>query len=461
MIHSLLLAALVTAPPAPPAPTPQPAQPPQSVAQDSARLTVAVAIDRALATHPAVAAARAQRDVAAAEVGQARAAWLPAVSLDGAINQFEKPMIVYPLHSLNLTRPPLFDRSLSQASVGAAYTLLDFGARSSRVKASESQREAATATLGAAEQQLVARTATAYLRVLTGRGVLVAEDQRLAALAAELKRARDRLAAGKAARLDTLRAAAELASARADRAGSAARVDVAEHELARLIGVAYEVVHGAPLAGVRLVGAAAGEEPMVRAALVARADGANADVQVALRRADAAQAAVGSARATQYPHLQATSAIVDRSNLTGRYLAEWQVGVGLSYPLFTGGARPSAINRAEATVRVAQEQVRLTRLSTEQQVDETRTGLDEARARVAALEAAVAQSAEVARITQLARDAGEGTQTDYLIAEASLFRARSSLVQARHAVIATRVELARVLGELSRQWIASSLEPLP
>jgi outer membrane protein TolC len=105
--------------------------------------------------------------------------------------------------------------------------------------------------------------------------------------------------------------------------------------------------------------------------------------------------------------------------------------------------------------------VRIVRLSTEQQVDEAQSNRDEARARVVALEAAVSQAAEVARITQLARDVGEGTQTDYLIAEANLFRARSSLVQARHAVIAARVELARVLGELSRPWIASSLESLP
>ncbi len=442
--------------------------------QDSTRLTVAVAIDRALATHPSAAVARAQRDVAAADVGQARAAWLPAVSLDGAINRFEEPMVVYPLHSLDLRNPPQFDRSLSQASLGAAYTLFDFGARTSKVRAAEAQRDAATATLGAAEALLVARTTSAFLRVLTARGILAAEDQRLAALSAEAGRARSRLAAGKAARLDTLRAAAELASAIADRLTSATHVDIAEHELARLMGVSIDAVRGARLAGVRLsavaappdspgMAAAAGatDAPPAPNAPIDRAHGANADVQAAERRADAAQAAVGSARASLFPTVQATSAIIDRSNVTGRYLAEWQVGVAFSYPLFTGGARPSVIGRAEAGARAAREQVRLARFSAEQSVDETQASLDGAKSRVAALEAAVLQSAEVARITQLARDVGEGTQTDYLIAEASLFRARSSLVQARHAMIAARVELARVLGELSRPWIASSLESLP
>lgn len=301
-------------------------------AQDTTRLTVAVAIDRALATHPAVASARAQRDVASAEVGQARAAWLPAVSLDAAINRFQEPMVVYPLHSLDLRNPPQFDRALSQASVGAAYTLFDFGARSSKVRAAESQRDAATAMLGAAEALLVSRTTSAFMRVLTARGILAAEDQRLAALAAEAGRARSRLAAGKAARLDTLRAAAELASASADRLTSAANVTIAEHELARLTGVTLEAVRGARLADVRLAAAASGSPgspgaaatPAASDAAINRPVGANLDVRAAERRADAAAAAVGAARASLFPTVQATSAIIDRSNVTGRYLAEWR-----------------------------------------------------------------------------------------------------------------------------------------
>jgi len=174
-----------------------------------------------------------------------------------------------------------------------------------------------------------------------------------------------------------------------------------------------------------------------------------------------AAASVGAAKAGRLPQFQATTAIVDRSNITGRWLSEWQVGVGMSWPLFTGGARESAISRAEASSRAAREQLRMTRLTAEQQVDEARAAFDASRARVAALDAAVQQATEVARITALARDVGDGTQTDYLIAEASLFRARSGLVQARHAAVAARVELARVLGELNRAWIVNSLESQP
>lgn len=428
--------------------------------QDSARLSVATALDRALATHPMVAAARASVDVAVADVGQARAAWLPVVSLDGSMSKFQKPMIVWPLHGLDLRNPPVFDTELSQVSLGAAYTLFDFGARSAKVRAAELQREAADASLGATEQQLVVRTVGSYLRVLTARGLLAAENQRVAALRAESQRARDRFGAGKTARVDTLRAAAELAIAIADRVASAANVEMAEHDLARLMGTSFESVHGATLSSLQL-GRLARAPSSERAAMSARADGANADVRAAARRADAAAASIGAAKAGRLPQFQASSAIVDRSNITGRWLSEWQVGVGFAWPLFAGGARASAISRAEAMSRNANEQLRMTRLAAEQQVDEARATFDASRARVAALEAAEQQATEVARITALARDVGDGTQTDYLIAEASLFRARSGLVQARHAVIAARVELARVMGELTRSWIVTSLESQP
>lgn len=418
--------------------------------QDTSRLTVTSAIDRAVASHPAFAAARANIDAAAAEVTQTRASWLPGVSFDGSANKFEKPMVVYPLHALDLRNPPTFDTELSQLSLGAAYTVYDFGARSSKVRAAESQRDAARASADATAEQLMARTVGAYLRVLTTRGVLAAEEQRVVALNAEAKRARDRLSAGKAARVDTLRAAAELANAQADRVSSTANVELAERDLARLMGVPYAAVHAAALAPMQLSAQAA-------QAVAAPPEHGNAEVQAAAKRADAARASIGAAKASRLPQFQATTAVVDRGNITGRWLAEWQVGVGFSWPIFTGGARASIIDRAEASSRVAQEQLRLTRLTAEQQLDEARASYHAAGARLTALEASVLQAAEVARITALARDLGEGTQTDYLIAESALFRARSALVQARHAVIAARVELARVTGELNRPWIATSL----
>jgi len=94
-------------------------------------------------------------------------------------------------------------------------------------------------------------------------------------------------------------------------------------------------------------------------------------------------------------------------------------------------------------------------------VDRSLAALREAHARVAALQTAVDQSAEVARIERLSLEVGAGTQTDYLTAEANLLSTRAGLIEARHAEISARVDLARITGELSRDWPARTLEPIP
>jgi outer membrane protein TolC len=90
-------------------------------------------------------------------------------------------------------------------------------------------------------------------------------------------------------------------------------------------------------------------------------------------------------------------------------------------------------------------------------VDGALAAVRAARAGVEALETAVEQSAEVERIRQLSLQVGSGTETDYLEAEAALLSNRASLVQARHAEMGARVELARVTGALTPEWLARVL----
>jgi multidrug efflux system outer membrane protein len=426
MIAALFLAAAVQAP-------------------DTTALSLMTAVDRALARYPSVEAARARAEGAAADVGAARAAWLPRLSFDAALNRFEEPMVVAPLHGFDLTNPPLFDRTLVQPQVSFSWTLLDLG-RESRIRAQRALGRAADAAVSSTEAQLMARVVNAYLRVLAAREELAAQDQRLAALTAESQRTAQLLAQGKAARVDALRVDAEAKRARADRIAGASQVEVAEHELGQLAGLPYEAVHGAPLIALTLADTSlaadttgAGREPLVRAA----------------------GAGLAAARAAWIPQLRANGAYIDYGSWGGAFSPQWQVGVMLSYPIFTGGGRVSAIRRAAADDRAAAEQLRGGRLSVEQGVDQALAALREAHARVAALRSAVEQSIEVTRIERLSLEVGSGTETDYLDAEAKLLSARAGLIQARHAEISARVELARMTGELSRGWLAQALERIP
>ena len=105
--------------------------------------------------------------------------------------------------------------------------------------------------------------------------------------------------------------------------------------------------------------------------------------------------------------------------------------------------------------------MRIDEIQVEQEIDRALARTVETHARVRSLRTAVERYIEVVRIERLSLDAGSGTQTDYLRAEADLLEARAGLVEAQHGEMAARAELARVIGELDADWIARTLEDRP
>jgi outer membrane protein len=432
-------------------------------AQDTSRLTLTQAVDRALATHPSVALARAQHEHASADVGTASATRFPQLNIDATMNQFQEPMVVAPLHGFDPRNPPQFDRTLLQSGLSLVWTVYDFGSRTNYVRAERALERAADIGVSGAQAQLMDQTVGAYLEVLSARETLVAQDERLTALRSEADRVRQRLEQGKAARIEGLRVDADAKQAQADRIATAARVTTAEHTLANLTQMEFSTVHATRFGGLRLADSllATDSAGTSTAELYRQARLTSYDVRELEERQRSSESALAGIRATGYPELHLSSAYVDRGSAKGDFRAEWQLGLALSYPLYGGGSHESAVRKAEADARGATEQLRLARLNIEQGVDRAFAALREAHAQSAALESASEESAEVARIERLSLDVGSGTQTDYLNAEANLLRARASLIEARHAEISARVSLARIVGQLSRDWLARTLETTP
>ena len=436
--------------------------------QDTSRLTLDAAVRGALSQYPTVAVARAAQSRARADVRETGAQQLPRVTLDGSATRYQLPALIYPLHGFpGPTTPapggnPVFDRTLFQGSALLSWTFYDFGARSGRTRATRELAGAADAALGAAEQTLVARTAGAYLRVLSARQVLAAQDQRIAAISAESERTRRLLAEGKIARIELLRADATLARASAERSAIAGQLDVVEHDLSQLTAQPWERLTRGALAAVALRDSGDAEPLRAeRAALVQHAAETSPELLEVRRRAAAGRAGVAAARATRLPELRASAGIVDRASSSSEFRAEWQAGIGVSYPLYTGGQRGGAIARAEADARGAAEQLRLAEFSVAQNVDRAIAVVIEAHARVLALRTASVSSDTVAAIERTALDIGSGIQINYLEALAFALQARSQLIEARHTEIAARIELARVTGDLSPAWLATHLESVP
>lgn len=426
----------------------------RNMASAQAQLTMREAVVRALASHPSVTAATMGLERASANVREAEAGRLPVLQADASAIRFGDAMVVAPLHGFNPNLPPAFDRTLMQGSVSLNYSLFD-ATRGPRIDRTVALESAAQAGVESARESLVARAVNAYLEVRAAREVVAAHDASVAALEREQERSAQYFESGRAARVVTLRADAAVSAANAERATAAAELDAAERELARLMGVPLAQVTGRDLPDVALTTVG---RTIDRAIEAARAEETNAEIVRLRRQVEAAEAATAEARALWYPRIQLSGRMVEYASGAGHESAEWQGGAQISYPLFTGGARGAAGERAAAELGAARAELALARLRVADAIDRAIASWTAATGRAEALEASVAQMTEVARIERLALDAGAGVQTDYLVAEADLLRGRAALTQARQAEVSARVQLALITGELSESWLANNVE---
>ena len=423
--------------------------------QESSALTLPEVLASALRTHPSVAGAEARLNAAAAAAAGARSEWLPTVSATAMATRYQEPMVVAPLHGFDIRSPPAFEETLYQGHAGAEYTLFDGGGRSARVRAASAMETAAASSVAVARDAVLMEATAAYLSALTAADVLRAHDRWVSALEAERERSELLFDQGKTPRLTVLRTRAALSRARAQRESSAEALRLARYRLVRVSGLDESRILAARLTGIALVES----EPRSREIMVDRARRPENPMLAQVEgRVAAMESQAAAARASFLP----------RVSLTGRYSAfgapsvdwsgEWQAGVQLSYPLFTGGARLAGVERAEAEAEAARADRRRVEQQLADAVDATLSAYRSARARVVALEAAVAQGEEVVRIERLALDSGAGVQTDYLRAEAELAETRSTLAEARNAGIEARVRLAQAMGELTMDWLDQHTE---
>ena len=421
-----------------------------------ADFTIIDAVERALAVHPMVQAAGASQQRAAANVGEFTSARLPSLSLDGALLRYDKPMLALPIHGLDAAAFQ-FDRTLVQGSVRLGYTLWDGGARGSSIDAARTRESVASSEYQRTQMSITLDIATTYLQVLSAVEMLMAHDDGLIALRAELDRVQRLLAEGAAARIELLRVEAAIGNAEAERTAVIIELENARDALARGLDIDVAVL---PIASFTPVALKVSLVPS-RDTIAALSMTSNPDLDVADRAVDAALSRRKAASAGWYPTFDVIGGLQLFGSATGSFSTLWQAGLLVSYPLFLGGRRSYTVDAASASVEIAQYQFASTSLLVQEAIDRAVGSVRELRARVDALTVSAGHLEEIVRIEQLTLDAGTGVQAEYLRAQADLRETRARLAQVRHTEIAARLELSRLSGDLDVTWLEQSLEMTP
>lgn len=416
-------------------------------------LSLIEAVQLGLAHHPRANTARAYEDATNARRRGAASARFPSVSLEGSAMGFQEPMIVAPLHGFDPTQPPVFARFLMQSRLLAHYTIFDL-ARGADIDRAEAVQRGASAMTDAAEADVVAAVATAYVSVVTARQVLVAEDLRLTSLQQERDRVGQFFAVGRSAEVEVLRADAAVESGRASRVAVEQELETSLRRLAQLVGLPIESITAN---SIESIVPAVTVDPS-RDEIVAQALEHNPALTSAHSDLEGARAETRAARATWLPTIRVSAGFVSFDGNGAPFTSEWQGGISLSYPIFTAGARTARIDGAEASTVAAESTVREKELELSLSVDRAVATLRESRARTAALERVISLATEVTRIEQLALDVGSGVQTDFLRAEAELFVARADFERSRHAELNALITLAKLTGVLTPDWLRENVE---
>jgi outer membrane protein len=407
----------------------------------------------AVSTHPAVEAARWRVEAAGSAAGEARAPWWPTVSAVAVFDRYQEPMVVAPLHGFDPLQPPVFERALAQGHATVDWTVFDGGLRQARLGMATRQVTEASAAMTAATEAVVFEAVSSYLTVLSARSILAAHDAQVESLTSERDRATHLHEEGRVPWVHVLRTEASLSRAAAERESAAAHLDLAVHRLARVAGMdpgrvsAARLVPVAPLPG----------PPPARAEALAAARSTHPALERAASRAAASSFGVAAARSMRLPRVSMGGRYSAYGSTNTSFQPEWQVGTRLSYAVFSGGARRRAEDRAGAEAAAARAELAAATREVEDAVDAMLAAYRSASTRVGALESAVTQSAEVARIEALALDAGAGVQTDYLRAEADLLSSRAALAEARQSAAEAWVRLGQAMGRLSAERLGDLL----
>lgn len=381
------------------------------------------AVREAVAANPSLAEAEATLARAKAELGVIRGETLPQVEAQAGVRKTRINTAAFGFSGF-----PNRTVDLYSVGIGATYDLDLFGGGRRRVEAASARVASAGYRAEAAYLSLTGRVAEQAIRVAALRAEIVEvrnivdADRRIIAMIQKAQ------AVGGATRRDLSATVAQLAEDEALLPPLERQLAASRHQVSLLIGKPPAEDHPRDVELSSLV--APTHAPLNLPSSLVRS---RPDILAAEADLHAATASVGVARANQFPNIRLsadfTQTSVDLGELFGSSASGWNVGAGLTAPLFDGGRLRARRYAAEADLRVAESRYRQTVLRAFVQVSDSLASLAADESGIESLERAIAAAESGVRDAEAAYRLGGGPLIDVARAERTLSRARRAMAQ--------------------------------
>jgi len=410
-------------------------------------VTLEEAVALALRSQPAIIQAQGDLDVAHAGKREAIGGYLPSVSFSSGISQ----------NSPNRWNAQTQQYTLGQRTVSystglnASLVLFDGFSRMAEIRAADATTGSADATLTNQRFQVILQTKQAFFNALAAAELLKVTETQVARAEQQLKISKDKLAAGSAIRSDTLRSTVELGNARLQLLNAQAQLATGEANLARLIGADGGVHAGGQPAMPDMAGL---DAVALRLEVVDRSP----SVQAADAQARVSAAQVGVSRAQYMPSITASFSPSWAGAQSDVWLSpssvanwpslgtSWSLRFSLSWSLFNGFSRETAMSRSLASRNAAEARAADARRQANANFTQQYASLAAAAQQLAIAQASRAAADEDLRVQQERYRLGAATIVDVLTSQVSLGQAEVSLVQARLAVLTAKAQIEALVG---------------
>jgi outer membrane protein len=403
-------------------------------------LTFPAAVNLALCRNPQTRSAWATAHQQAAALGSAESAWLPTLTGNGGESRY------YGEHADvngNIVTTPQDTRD---ATATLAWTIYDFGNRTARIKSARSLMDAAASTASSVAQQTVRTVVQAYYGAVAGDASLGAAKATEDITAHSLDIARGLRDGGVGTLADVLQAETAHGQAVLSRIQADAAAKNARGQLAVTLGLTADQAF-------RLEPEAVPDQVPELAArmadLMAEAARQRPDLKAAQLQRDAAESAITVARATGRPSI-AFGAIHSFTSTTDVQNQNYnEIGVTVTWPLFTGFATSYSVRQAQAALQVQDANLEQVGLSVTLDVWNGYYNLDSANQQLT-VTAGLTKTAEDNLQVALGRyQAGVGAIVDVLTAQTAASTSRQLRINAELGWKVARAQLALALGRLS------------
>lgn len=343
---------------------------------------------------------------------------------------------------IKLTNP-----TFSLYSVGGAvsYDLDLWGGNKRRIESATARTEAQGRRAEAAYLSLTANVALQAATIATLRSRIASVERMIADDQANIELIRKANALGGSTSLAKVSAASQLEEDRAQLPALQGELAAARHALAVLVGKA-PADWTAPAFDLQAMALSAPVPVALPSQLVRK----RPDILAAEAELHAATADIGVATADLYPNIKLSASLTQGALKPGDLFSYdasgWDIGAGLTAPLFDGGALKARRQQAREAARAASARYQQTVLTAFGQVADALSALSADENALAAHDRTEQQAGERLRLAKAAFDKGGGTMLEVIDAQRTLNAARSARARAEGQRLVDAIRLFAATG---------------